>query len=109
MGWSATGTTLVVDAHNLTLISAGLSSITLITGFVVFATVRRSRPFDRRLVLSGYRPSALIAAKTTAAPGLPNVGMSDQCDIVHILHSHHRLQAAVLLICPKLHPALNLL
>jgi len=63
----ATGTTLVVDAHNLTLISAGLSSITLITGFVVFATVRRSRPFDRRLVLSGYRPSALIAAKTSGA------------------------------------------
>jgi hypothetical protein len=63
----ATGTTLVVDAHNLTLISAGLSSITLITGFVVFATVRRSRPFDRRLVLSGYRPSALIAAKTCGA------------------------------------------
>ena len=63
----ATGSTLVVDAHNLTLISAGLSSITLITGFVVFATVRRSRPFDRRLVLSGYRPSALIAAKTCGA------------------------------------------
>ena len=63
----ATGTTLVVDGHNLTLITAGLSSITLITGFVVFATVRRSRPFDRRLVLSGYRPSALIAAKTGGA------------------------------------------
>ena len=63
----ATGTTLVVDGHNLTLITAGLSSITLITGFVVFATVRRSRSFDRRLVLSGYRPSALIAAKTGGA------------------------------------------
>jgi hypothetical protein len=63
----ATGSTLVVDAHNLTLISAGLSSITLITGFVVFAAVRRSRSFDRRLVLSGYRPSALIAAKTGGA------------------------------------------
>src|SRR6266516_947065 len=63
----ATGTAVVVDAHNLTLITAGLSSITLITGFVVFATVRRSRLFDRRLVLSGYRPSALIAAKTCGA------------------------------------------
>src|SRR6476660_1115756 len=42
-------------------------AITLITGFVVFATVRRSRSFDRRLVLSGYRPSALIAAKTGGA------------------------------------------
>ena len=63
----ATGTTVIVDGHNLTLITAGLSAITLITGFVVFATVRRSLPFDRRLVLSGYRQSALIAAKTTAA------------------------------------------
>jgi ABC-2 type transport system permease protein len=63
----ATGATLVVDGHDLTLITAGLSAITLITGFVVFAAVRRSRPFDRRLVLSGYRPAALIAAKTSAA------------------------------------------
>jgi ABC-2 type transport system permease protein len=63
----ATGVGIVVDGHDLTLITAGLSAITLITGFVVFAAVRRSRPFDRRLVLSGYRHSALIAAKTTAA------------------------------------------
>jgi ABC-2 type transport system permease protein len=63
----ATGTTVVVDGHNLTLISAGLNSITLLTAFVVFAAVRRSRPFDRRLVLAGYRPAALIAAKTGAA------------------------------------------
>lgn len=63
----ATGVTVAVDGHNLTLITAGLSSITLITGFVVFAAVRRSRSFDRRLVLSGYRPAALIAAKTGGA------------------------------------------
>jgi ABC-2 type transport system permease protein len=63
----STGATLVVDGHNLTLITAGLNSITLITGFVVFAAVRRARPFDRRLVLSGYRPAALITAKTGAA------------------------------------------
>jgi ABC-2 type transport system permease protein len=63
----ATAATVTVDGHNLTLITAGLSSITLITGFVVFAAVRRSLPFDRRLVLSGYRPAALIAAKTSAA------------------------------------------
>ena len=63
----ATGTVLVVDGHDLTLITAGLSAITLITGFVVFAATRRALPFDRRLILSGYRPGALIAAKTTAA------------------------------------------
>jgi hypothetical protein len=63
----STGVTLVVDGHNLTLITAGLNSITLITAFVVFAAVRRSLPFDRRLVLSGYRPGALMCAKTGAA------------------------------------------
>jgi ABC-2 type transport system permease protein len=63
----ATGTTLVVDGHNIGLISTGLNSICLLTGFVVFTAVRRARSFDRRLVLSGYRPAALIAAKTGAA------------------------------------------
>ncbi len=63
----ATGAGIVVDGHDLTLITAGLNAITLITGFVVFAAVRRSLPFDRRLALSRYRHSALIAAKTTAA------------------------------------------
>jgi ABC-2 type transport system permease protein len=63
----STGATVVVDGHNLTLISAGLNSITLLTAFVVFAAVRRARFVDRRLVLAGYRPAALIAAKTSAA------------------------------------------
>ena len=63
----ATGATLMVDGHDLILVTAGLSAITLITGFVVFAAVRRSLLFDRRLALSGYRPTALIAAKTNAA------------------------------------------
>ena len=40
----ATGATVTVDGHNLTLITAGLSSITLITGFVVFAAVRPRGP-----------------------------------------------------------------
>ena len=61
------GTRLVVDGHDLTLITAGLSAITLITGFVVFAATRRAIPFDRRLILSGYRPAALITAKMAAA------------------------------------------
>jgi hypothetical protein len=61
----ATGATLVVDGHDLTLVTAGLSAITLITGFVAFAAARRGLPLDRRLVLAGYRPGALIAAKTS--------------------------------------------
>src|SRR2546430_14565300 len=63
----ATGATVTVDGHHRPQHTAGLSSIPRITEFVVFATVRRARPFDRRLVLSGYRPSALIAAKTCGA------------------------------------------
>ncbi len=61
------GTRLVVDGHDLTLITAGLSAITIITGFVAFAATRRALPFDRRLILSGYRPAALMTAKTAAA------------------------------------------
>jgi ABC-2 type transport system permease protein len=49
------------------LITAGLNAITLITGFAVLAAVRRALPFDRRLVLAGYRPGALITAKLVAA------------------------------------------
>jgi ABC-2 type transport system permease protein len=66
-GLRATGVIVAVDGHDLTLITAGLSAITLITGFVVLAATRRALPFDRRLVLSGYRPGPLITAKTTAA------------------------------------------
>ena len=80
----ATGGTLVVDGYKLTLITAGLSAITLITGFVVFAATRRSLPFDRRLVLSGYRPAALIAAKTNAAL-LQAIGIGAYAAIVLLL------------------------
>ena len=63
----ATHTTMAVDGHDIGLISTGLNSICLLTGFVVFTAARRSLPFDRRLVQSGYRPASLIAAKTSAA------------------------------------------
>ena len=62
----ATGETLHVDGGHLTLISAGLNSVTMIAGFVVFDAVRKALSFDRRLVFSGYRQSTLIAAKSLA-------------------------------------------
>src|SRR5207247_9667696 len=43
----ATGATVVVDGHNLTLITARRNSITLITAFVCSAAVRLSRAFRR--------------------------------------------------------------
>lgn len=62
----ATGEVLHVDGGHLTLISAGLNSVTMIAGFVVFDAVRKAVGFDRRLVFAGYRQSTLIGAKTLA-------------------------------------------
>ena len=62
----ATGRVLVVDGGHLTLITAGLNSVTLIVGFAVFAAIRRTLAFDKRLVFAGYRQATLIAAKTSA-------------------------------------------
>jgi ABC-2 type transport system permease protein len=62
----ATGRALQVDGGQLTLITAGLNSLTMIAGFVVFDAVRKALAFDRRLVFTGYRQSALIGAKTLA-------------------------------------------
>ncbi|MFB7507935.1 hypothetical protein [Streptomyces broussonetiae] len=62
----ATGQVLRIDGGHLTLISAGLNSVTMITGFVVFDAVRKALAFDRRLVFAGYRQSTLIGAKTLA-------------------------------------------
>jgi ABC-2 type transport system permease protein len=40
----STGTLLVVNGHDLGLITAGLDAITMITGFTVLAAVRPPRP-----------------------------------------------------------------
>jgi hypothetical protein len=62
----ATGRVLVVDGGHLTLITAGLNAATIIVGFAVFAAIRRTLAFDKRLVFVGYRQATLIAAKTSA-------------------------------------------
>jgi hypothetical protein len=62
----ATGQVLAVDGRHLTLITAGLNALTLITGFAVFAAIRKTVAFDQRLVFAGYRQPTLIAAKTAA-------------------------------------------
>lgn len=43
------------------------SSLTLITGFAVFAAIRRTLAFGEGLVFARYREPTLIAAKTAAA------------------------------------------
>lgn len=63
--WS-TGKLLTVDGGNLTLLTAGLNSITLIIGFMFFASTKRGMPFDRRLVLSGYPQAVLMLGKLLA-------------------------------------------
>ncbi|MEU9395390.1 hypothetical protein [Streptomyces sp. NPDC048324] len=62
----STGKVLHVDGGHLTLISAGLNSVTMIAGFVVFDAVRKALAFDRRLVFAGYRQTTLIGAKSLA-------------------------------------------
>lgn len=64
--YAATGVMLQVNSHNLTLLTAGLNTITLIVGFLLFAQTRASAAFDRRLVLCGYRQATLMLAKLTA-------------------------------------------
>jgi ABC-2 type transport system permease protein len=62
----ATGRVLTVDGGHLTLITAGLNAVTMIAGFAVFAAIRRTLAFDRRLVFAGCRQATLITAKTLA-------------------------------------------
>ena len=62
----ATGRILTVDGGHLTLITAGLNSVTIIVGFAIFAAIRRTLAFDKRLVFAGYRQATLIAAKASA-------------------------------------------
>jgi ABC-2 type transport system permease protein len=61
-----TGTFLHVSSRNLSLLTAGLSAITLIVGFMLFTSTRKDRQFDRRLVLNGYPQPLLILAKLTS-------------------------------------------
>ena len=62
----ATGRVLTVNGGHLTLITAGLNAVTMIVGFAVFAAIRRTLAFDKRLVFAGYQQATLITAKTLA-------------------------------------------
>lgn len=64
--YAGTGALVQINSHNLTLLTAGLNTITLIVGFLLFAQTRSSAAFDRRLVLCGYRQTTLMLAKLTA-------------------------------------------
>ncbi len=59
----SSGIILRADGRELSLITAGMNSLTLIVGFAVFVAVRRALPLDRRLVFAGYRQTILVAAK----------------------------------------------
>lgn len=63
--WS-TGQLLSVNGGNLTLLTAGLNGISLIVGFMFFASTERGMAFDRRLVLSGYPQAVLMLGKLIA-------------------------------------------
>ncbi|MEU2227402.1 hypothetical protein [Streptomyces sp. NPDC018347] len=62
----ATGTWLHAGGDEITMISGSLNAVSLLVGFLMFSTARRTRAFDRRLAAAGYPRAALIAAKLTA-------------------------------------------
>jgi ABC-2 type transport system permease protein len=62
----ATGAFLQVNGQDLTLLTAGFNALTLIVGFMLFASTRSGARFDHRLVLSGYSQPVLILAKLSA-------------------------------------------
>ncbi len=66
----STGALLRVDGHDLTVVTAGFNALTLIVGFMLYATTRRNAAFDRRLVLCGYARSTLLLAKLSALVGV---------------------------------------
>lgn len=61
-----TGALLQVNGQNLVYITAGLNAMTLIVGFMFFASTHKGIVFDRRLVLSGYPQPALMLGKLLA-------------------------------------------
>lgn len=61
----ATGEFLHVNSRHLILFTQGLTAITLIVAFMLFAAVRKNTAFDHRLVLCGYPQVTLILAKLT--------------------------------------------
>ncbi len=63
---TATGQFLTVDAHDVTVLTAGASAIAFICGFTIFAATRKGAAFDRRLVLCGLPQPLMLAAKLTA-------------------------------------------
>ncbi|ANZ40387.1 hypothetical protein BBK82_34555 [Lentzea guizhouensis] len=60
------GHAMRVDANELAMISGAINAVTLIIGFMQFASVRRSSDFDQRLVLAGHPRSCMLVAKLVA-------------------------------------------
>lgn len=55
-----------MNRREVAYLSLGLNAITLIIGFMFFASTRKNIQFDHRLVLCGYPQSVLILAKLTS-------------------------------------------
>lgn len=64
--YGLSNTYLQVDGHDLTLMTLGMNTVTLIVGFLFFSSTRGAAAFDLRLVRSGYRQVALMLAKLGA-------------------------------------------
>lgn len=64
---------LTVAANQLTQITAADNAVSLIVGFMMFATTFRSGEFDQRLALAGFPRSSLLLAKLSALVAIAGV------------------------------------
>jgi hypothetical protein len=62
----ATGRRLAPHGNEVTVVTTALSSVSLITGFAMFAATLSGSAFDRRLALAGYPRVHLALAKIAA-------------------------------------------
>ncbi|MFJ7996485.1 ABC transporter permease [Streptomyces sp. NPDC096310] len=62
----ATGDVLTPRGNELTEITGALNAVTLIVGFMMFASAFSGGTFDRRLALAGYPRTHLLLAKITS-------------------------------------------
>lgn len=62
----ATGRRLAPHGNEVTVVTTAMSSVSLITGFAMFAATLSGSAFDRRLAMAGYPRAQLALAKIAA-------------------------------------------
>jgi ABC-2 type transport system permease protein len=93
----ATAHFLSVDGQALSLTTAGMNALTLITGFLVFSATKRGMTFDRRLALGGYPHRTLVSAKL-AAMAMASLAISVYAALVLLVFWHTQITFPILIL-----------